>query len=124
MGRAKKIVSSTPGGAPVAPAPVALEAQLRQQLAQVRAEIQAIPSADMEKVATGLRLAGLQQRMWDLEGQLSPDINVRLACARQSAQWAEQVVRCAKGLQIDLLRELFAKAEAMEKHSSLLKDLK
>jgi hypothetical protein len=97
---------------------VALEVQLRQQLATVQAEIQKIHlTGDVEQVQTALRLAGLQQRVWDLKGQVEPDINVQLACARQSAQWAEQVVRCAKGLQ-------FAKAEAMERHSSLMKGLK
>lgn len=73
---------------------------------------------------TTLRLAGLQQRAWDLEGQLSQDINVRLACARQSASWAEQVVRAAKAIQVDLLRELFTKAEAMQRHQGGLKGLK
>ena len=77
-----------------------------------------------ELVATSLKLAGLHQRMWDLEGRLSGDINVRLACARQSAQWAEQSIRCAKALQVDLLRDLFKKAEAMESHQGALKVLK
>ena len=78
----------------------------------------------MGLVATGLRLAGVQQRYWDLRGLLAVDVNEQLACARQSASWAEQQVRAAKALQVDLLRELFNKAEAMERHSSALKDLK
>jgi hypothetical protein len=124
MGRAKKIVS-TPTGAPVAPAPVALKVQLRAQLQTVQAEIQRIHLEDSpERVQVALRLAGLQVRAWDLEGLLTSDVNVRLACARKSASWAEQQIRAAKAMSVDLLRDLFTKAEQMERHSSNLKDLK
>lgn len=126
MGRSKKNITS-PGQtvtSPAGPSPTgtaALEASLRACQAEI-GDIHA--QGNPELVATALRLAGLHQRAWDLEGQLSPDINVRLACARQSASWAEQGIRCAKALQVDLLRELFTKAEAMQRHSSSLKDLK
>ena len=125
MGRAKKIVTTTVANTPVTPAPVTLEAELRAQLVQVQAEIQRIHLEDSpERVQVALRLAGLQVRAWDLEGQLSSDINIRLACARQSASWAEQQIRAAKALSTDLLRDLFLKAEAMQQHSSAMKGLK
>lgn len=129
MGRAKKIV--TGANTPVTPAPVTpapaqpLEAQLRAQLVAVQSEIQRIHFEDSpERVQVALRLAGLQVRAWDLEAQLAADINVRLACARQSAAWAEQQIRASKALSVDLLRDLFAKAEQMQRHQGALKDLK
>lgn len=128
MGRPKKNVTS-PGQTPASPAGPARAstgtAHLQAALEACQAEIGMIHQlGNPELVATSLKLAGLHQRAWDLEGQLSPDINVRLACARQSAQWAEQGIRCAKALQVDLLRDLFGKAEAMQRHQGALKGLK
>ncbi|WP_434424596.1 hypothetical protein [Nannocystis pusilla] len=98
---------------------------LQGQVDAAAAEIQRIHSEeDVGQLATNLRLAGVQQRYWDLRSLLATDVNEQLACARQSAGWAEQQVRAAKTVQVDLLRDLFSKAEAMERHSSALKDLK
>lgn len=95
------------------------------QLKKVRAEIAEIHATqDPERVQVALRLAGLQQRMWDMEALAADDVAVRLSCSRQSAMWGEQVVRCAKAVQVDLLRDLFAKSEAMQRHQSSLRDLK
>lgn len=129
MGRPPKIrtTSPPPGGATTLPAPPpsATASSLQADLDAAQREIERIHrEEDVGLVATGLRLAGVQQRYWDLRGLLAVDVNEQLACARQSASWAEQQVRAAKALSVDLLRELFAKAEAMERHSSALKDLK
>jgi len=78
---------------------------------------------DLGQIATNLKLAGVQQRYWDLRSLLATDVNEQLACARQSASWAEQQVRASKSMQVDLLQRLWSKAEAMERHSSALKDL-
>lgn len=127
MGRPPKIKATPPpppGTSPAPPAPPP-SGQLQADLLASQAEIERIHrEEDVGLVATGMRLAGVQQRYWDLKGLLAQDVNEQLACARQSASWAEQQVRAAKALQVDLLRELFNKAEAMERHSSALKDLK
>lgn len=123
MGRAKKIVTQ-PGPAPAAQAP-GNEAQLRAQLQAVRDELQALHlTGDAERVSTSLLVAGLTQRMWALESMLAADPNVALAMSRQAAAWGEQHVRAVKAIQVDLLRELFVKAEAMERHQGALRDLK
>lgn len=101
------------------------KASLRAQLDAVHAEIQRIHATDSpELINTAIRLAGLHARAWDLEGLLAEDVSVRLACARQSASWSEQLVRASKALQVDLLRDLHAKAEALQRHSSQMKGLK
>lgn len=125
MGRAKKIVSSTPSGAPAALAPVALEAALRAQLQAVKDELQRTHlTADPDKIGTSMLVAGLTQRLWALESMLAQDPNMSLAMSRQAAAWGEQHVRASKALQVDLLRDLFSKAEQMERHSGALKDLR
>ena len=124
-GRPPRIKTSPPPPGGPDPAPPPPSGQLQADLEAVQREIERIHrEEDVGQVATGLRLAGVQQRYWDLRGLLATDVNEQLACARQSASWAEQQVRAAKALQVDLLRELFQKAEAMERHSSALKDLK
>lgn len=81
-------------------------------------------TGDPDKVATSMLVAGLTQRMWALESMLATDPNHALAMSRQAAAWGEQHVRASKALSTDLLRELFLKAEAMQRHSSSMKDLK
>lgn len=101
------------------------QVDLQAEVAAAAAEIHRIHrEEDLGQLATNLRLAGIQQRYWDLRSLAASDVNEQLACARQSASWAEQQVRAAKTVQVDLLRDLFSKAEAMERHSSALKDLK
>lgn len=98
---------------------------LRAQLQVAQQEIQRIHADESpERIETSVRLASLQVKVWDIKSQLSLDINEQLACAKQSAQWSEQVIRAQKSTQVDVLRDLFAKAEQMERHSSALKDLK
>lgn len=98
---------------------------IRRQLAAVRAEIQRIHAEDSPAAgAVALRLAELHGRVWNLEELLATDVNVRLACARQAASWAEQQIRAAKAISVDILRDLWAKAEQMQRHQGALKDLK
>lgn len=118
MGRPKKTVDE---GSP-SRSPRGLE-KLRAQLEATQAEIQRLHEEEPDRMLGALRLAALHARAWDLEGLLATDINVRLACARQSASWAEQQVRAAKAVQVDLLRELFEKAEQMQRHHGALKEL-
>ncbi|MBL9105180.1 MAG: hypothetical protein JNL82_29815 [Myxococcales bacterium] len=99
--------------------------KLQQQLQAVRDEIADVHATqDPSRMEIALRLAGLQVRRWDLESLLAEDITAQLGCTRQAATWSEQVVRAAKAMQVDLLRDLFAKAEAMQKHQGSLRDLK
>lgn len=124
MGRPAKI--KTPPAPPALASPVAAPtpSPLQAEVDAAAAEIQRLHrEEDLSQIGTNMKLAGVQQRYWDLRSLLATDVNEQLACARQSASWAEQQVRAAKSMQVDLLRELFAKAEAMEKHSSALKGL-
>lgn len=120
-GRPPKIKQPASPSAPAIPAPPALQAQVDA----VAQEIQKIHSScDPEAIGTNLRLAGLKQRYWDLRSLLATDPNEQLAFARSAQAEAEQQVRAAKTVQVDLLQQLWTKAEAMERHSSALKGLK
>lgn len=127
MGRPAKI-KTTPAPATGATAPKKPKKgtpSLQAEVDAAAAEIQRIHrEEDLSLIGTNMKLAGVQQRYWDLRSLLATDVNEQLACARQSASWAEQQVRAAKTVQVDLLQQLFAKAEAMERHSSALKGLK
>lgn len=127
-GRPPKIKQAAATAPPVVASPVAAPpatSALQAEVDAASAEIQRIHKhEDLSLIATNHKLAGAQQRYWDLRSLLATDVNEQLACARQAAAWAEQQVRAAKSLQVDLLRDLFAKAEAMERHSSALKGLK
>lgn len=126
MGRPAKIKASTSSpqvastvAAPPGASPLQAEVEAASQ------EIQRIHrEEDLSQLGTNMRLAGVQQRYWDLRSLLAVDVNEQLACARQSAAWAEQQVRAGKSMAVDLLQQLWARAEAMERHSSALKDLK
>jgi hypothetical protein len=119
MGRAKKIVAPPSGPTP------AQAKVLRSQLTAVKTELQRLHlDAAADLVATSMLIAGLTQRLWALESLLAKDPNIALAMSRQAAAWGEQHVRAAKAMATDLLRELFAKAEAMERHQGQLKGLK
>lgn len=133
MGRPAKIKTPTAPattGATTAPGspkpkPKKGAASLQAAVDAAAAEIERIHrEEDPGQLATNLKLAGVKQRYWDLRSLLVNDPNEQLACARSAQAEAEQQVRAAKSLQVDLLRELFVKAEAMERHSSALKGLK
>lgn len=124
MGRPKKVIPQAATKRAKAPASSG-EAVIRMQLAAVRAEIQRIHAEDSPASgAVALRLAELHGRVWNLEELVADDVNVRLACARQAASWAEQQIRAAKAMSVDLLRDLWVKAEQMQRHQGALKDLK
>lgn len=103
----------------------ARRAQLARQLAAVKAELQRLHlEGDADKIATSMLVAGLTQRLWALESLLAESPDLALAMSRQAAAWGEQHVRAAKAMTADLLRELFAKAEAMERHQGQIRGLK
>lgn len=106
-------------------ASTAQRAQLARQLAAVKAELQRLHlEGDADKIATSMLVAGLTQRLWALESLLAESPDLALAMSRQAAAWGEQHVRAAKAMTADLLRELFAKAEAMERHQGQIRGLK
>jgi len=106
-------------------ASAAQRAQLARQLAAVKAELQRLHlEGDADKIATSMLVAGLTQRLWALESLLAESPDLALAMSRQAAAWGEQHVRAAKAMTADLLRELFAKAEAMERHQGQIRGLK
>ena len=78
---------------------------------------------DDELITIQLKLATLNQKYWDLKALAASDQNEQMSCARIATSYDEQVIRCTKTIQVDLLRDLWNKAEAMEKHSSALKEL-
>ena len=55
---------------------------------------------------------------------LASDPNESMGKSRLAMAWGEQHVRASKALQVDILRDLFVKAEAMQRHQGALKDLK
>lgn len=98
---------------------------LRRQLEEVKGQLQKLHlEGAADKVATSMLVAGLTQRLWALESLLAENPDIALAMSRQAAAWGEQHVRAAKALSTDLLRDLFAKAEAMERHQGQLRGLK
>jgi len=140
MGRAKKHAAEpvkkrrpppraapplAPPTEPAEDASAAQRAQLARQLAAVKAELQRLHlEGDADKIATSMLVAGLTQRLWALESLLAESPDLALAMSRQAAAWGEQHVRAAKAMTADLLRELFAKAEAMERHQGQIRGLK
>lgn len=119
MGRSKK------HAAPGATVPVTDKAALQNQLLEVKAQLGRLHlEGDAEKIGTSMQIAGLTQQMWSLQSLLTTNTDEALACSRQAAAWGEQHVRAAKALSTDLLRDLWAKAQLMERHQSQLKGLK
>ncbi|MCY1055428.1 hypothetical protein [Nannocystis sp. SCPEA4] len=117
-GRPPKI--KTPAS-PSAPAIPALQAQVDAAAQEIQ---KILREEDMSLVATNLKLAGVQQQYSILRSLLATDVNEQLSHTRTAQGWAEQQVRAAKTVQVDLLQSLWAKAEAMDRHSSALKGLK
>lgn len=134
MGRPKKHAASPPGPAkkppkrpPKKPAATnaTLQAALQQQLMEVKLELQRLYlEGAADKIVTSLLVAGLTQRLWGIEALLAENPDVALAMSRQAAAWGEQHVRAAKAMSTDLLRDLFDRAEAMQRHQGQLKELK
>ena len=126
MGRPAKIKPPAPTTGATTPATTPPGASALQAAVDAAArEIERIHrEEDPGAISTNLKLAGVKQRYWDLRSLLATDPNEQLGFARSAQAEAEQQVRAAKSLMVDLLQQLWAKAEAMERHSSALKDLK